>query len=147
MTKEKLDAFMDTALYDLSSEVGMGEYSFYVDPERGGRILKQFYDKICDDQRNVYIRALENLENHPDINVNVDNAWVKLSVAIATISGAGGNKELCSDPLPVQQSSVGYPGPDDDPNVACYKLGYDVGFNKALDVAIEFLTTLRKVIK
>jgi hypothetical protein len=124
MTKEKLDAFMDTALYDLSSEVGMGEYSFYVDPERGGRILKQFYDKICDDQRNVYIRALENLENHPDINVNVDNAWVKLSVAIATISGAGGNKELCSDPLPVQQ-----PPDEPYPMIKCKKCGIVIGDN------------------
>lgn len=58
MTKEKLDAFMDTALYDLSSEVGMGEYSFYVDPERGGRILKQFYDKVCADQREAIGKAI-----------------------------------------------------------------------------------------
>ena len=89
MTKEKLDAFIDTALYDLSSEVGMGEYSFYVDPERGGRILEQFYDKIRADQIEESVRALEGLEDHPDINVNVENAWVKLSVAIATIRKLG----------------------------------------------------------
>jgi hypothetical protein len=45
------------------------------------------------------------------------------------------------------QPTIAYPGPDDDPQVACYKLGYDVGFNKALDVAIEFLGTLKKAIK
>jgi len=50
--------------------------------------------------------------------------------------------EPCSDPLPIQQPpktpypSISYPGPDDDPNTACYKLGYDVGFNKAIDNAM-----------
>ncbi len=52
-------------------------------------------------------------------------------------------KEPCSDPLPVQQPpntpypTIGYPGPDDDPNVACYRLGYDVGFNIGFADAIQ----------
>ena len=98
MTKEKLDAFMDTALYDLSSEVGMGEYSFYVDPERGGRILTQFYEKIRADQIEESVRALEKLaDSHPDINVNAENGWVKLSVAIATIRALRENCPVCEN--------------------------------------------------
>ena len=52
-------------------------------------------------------------------------------------------KEPCSDPLPVQQPpDTPYPKPTinydgDSTNVACYKLGYNVGFNMGLDRAIK----------